>query len=42
MSTDTIIALAIVAAAVGFLIRRAVLMARAKKAAGPDCDSCGH
>lgn len=42
MSIDTIVALAIVAAAAGFLIRRAVLTARAKKAAGPGCDNCGH
>lgn len=42
MTTDTIVALAIVAAAAGFLIRRAVLTARAKKAAGPGCDNCGH
>jgi hypothetical protein len=42
MQTDTIIALAIVAAAVAFLIRRAVLQARARKARGPGCDNCGH
>jgi hypothetical protein len=42
MTTDTIIALAIVAAAVVFLIRRAVLQARARKALGPGCDNCGH
>lgn len=42
MQTDTIIALAIVAAAVAFLIRRAVLQARARKAQGPGCDNCAH
>ena len=42
MSADTIIALAIVAAAAGFLIRRAVKSARARRAAGPGCDDCGH
>jgi len=42
MSGDTVIALAIVAAAAGFLIRRAVRSARAKRAAGPGCDNCGH
>ena len=42
MSADTIITLAIVAAALGFLIRRAVRTARAKKAAGPGCNNCGH
>lgn len=42
MSADTIIALAIVAAAVAFLVRRAVLKTRARRAAGPDCDKCGH
>jgi hypothetical protein len=42
MSGDTMIALAIVAAAVVFLVRRAVLKARARRAAGPDCDNCGH
>lgn len=42
MSADTIVALAIVAAAVGFIVRRAVLAARARKARGPGCDNCGH
>ena len=42
MSIDTIIALAIVAVAAAFIIRRAVRAARAKKAAGPGCDNCGH
>lgn len=42
MSGDTILALAIVVAAAGFLIRRAVRSARAKKAAGAGCDHCGH
>lgn len=42
MSGDTIVALAIVAVAVGFLVRRAVLAARARKASGPGCDNCGH
>lgn len=42
MSGDTIIALAIVAAAVAFLVRRAVLKARARRAAGPGCGNCGH
>ena len=42
MSLDTIIALAIVAAAVAFIARRAVLASRARKAAGPGCDNCGH
>jgi hypothetical protein len=42
MPADTLIALAIVAAAVGFLVRRAVRSARAKKASGPGCDNCAH
>jgi hypothetical protein len=42
MPTDTIIALAIVAAAIAFLARRALLKARARKAQGPGCDNCGH
>lgn len=42
MKADTIVALSIVAAAVAFLIRRAVLQARARKAKGPGCDNCAH
>ncbi len=42
MPIDTIVALGIVAAAIGFLVRRALLKARARKAQGPDCDNCGH
>lgn len=42
MRADTVVALAIVAAAVVFLVRRAVRKARARRAAGPDCDNCGH
>ena len=42
MAIDTLIALAIVAAAVGFLVRRAMRSARAKKAGGPGCDDCPH
>ncbi len=42
MPADTLIALAIVATAIGFLVRRALLKARARKAQGPGCDNCGH
>lgn len=42
MTTDTIVALTIVAAAVAFLVRRAVRQARARKAQGPGCDNCAH
>lgn len=42
MTTDTFIALAIVAAAAAWLVRRAVLQARARKAQGPSCDNCAH
>jgi hypothetical protein len=42
MPLDTVVALGIVAAAVAFLAWRAVLKARAKKAQGPGCDTCGH
>ena len=42
MPLDTVVALGIVAAAVAFLARRAVVKARAKKAQGPGCDNCGH
>lgn len=42
MPIDTIVALSIVAAAIGFLARRAVVKARARKAQGPGCDNCGH
>lgn len=42
MKGDTIAALAVVAAAVLFLIRRAVRQARARKAKGPGCDNCAH
>ncbi len=40
MSVDTLIALAIVATAAGFLVWRAVRNARARKAHGPSCDRC--
>ncbi|MCC7003951.1 MAG: FeoB-associated Cys-rich membrane protein [Gemmatimonadaceae bacterium] len=42
MPADTLIALAIVAAAVGFLVRRAWRSSRARKAGGPGCDNCPH
>jgi hypothetical protein len=45
MLADTLIALAIVAAAVGFLVRRALRAARAKQAqqaGGPSCENCPH
>lgn len=42
MPADTLLALAIVAAAVGFLVRRALRAARARKASGPGCDNCPH
>jgi hypothetical protein len=42
MRPDTLLALAIVAGAVTFLVRRAVLSARARKASGPSCDNCPH
>ena len=42
MTTDTLIALAIVAAAAAWLVRRAVLPARARTAQGPSCDNCAH
>ncbi len=42
MSADTIAVVVIVAGAVAFLVRRAVLSARARKAAGPGCDRCAH
>jgi len=42
MSGDTVIAIAIVVAAAAFLVRRVVRSARAKRAAGPGCDNCGH
>jgi hypothetical protein len=42
MSPDTLITLAIVAGAVAYLVRRAVVQARARKASGPGCDNCGH
>ncbi len=42
MRPDTLAALAIVAAAVAFLVRRAVRQARARKAGGPGCDRCAH
>jgi uncharacterized membrane-anchored protein len=42
MTTDTLIALAIVAGAVAYLVRRAVLQSRARKAQGPSCDNCAH
>lgn len=45
MSADTLVALAIVAGAVAFLVRRAVRQARARKAGGhggAGCDRCAH
>jgi len=39
MTTDTVLALAIVAAAVFFLVRRAV---RARRGAKSGCANCGH
>lgn len=42
MPIDTWIALAIVGAAIAYLLRRALLKAKARKASGPGCDSCGH
>lgn len=42
MPADTIVALAIVAAAAAWLVRRAVRQARARKAHGPDCGDCPH
>ncbi len=45
MRPDTVIALAIVAVALGVVIRRLVRelrAARTKRAGGPGCDSCGH
>ena len=39
MTTDTVLALAIVAAAVSFLVRRAV---RARRGAKSGCANCGH
>lgn len=42
MRPDTLIALAIVAGAVAFLVRRAVIQSRARKASGPGCDNCAH
>ena len=42
MRLDTLIALGIVAAALAYLVRRAVLQSRARKASGPSCDNCAH
>lgn len=42
MPLDTVIALAIVGGALGYLLRRALRKSRARKAGGPDCNSCGH
>jgi hypothetical protein len=42
MPLDTVVALGIVAAAIAFLARRALLKSRARKTQGPGCDNCGH
>ncbi|MEN9790860.1 MAG: hypothetical protein RLZZ63_518 [Gemmatimonadota bacterium] len=45
MRVDTVITLAIVAVALGMVIRRLVKQmraARTKPAGGPGCDDCGH
>ena len=45
MRLDTVITLAIVAVALGTVIRRLMKQmraARAKPAGGPGCDNCGH
>lgn len=39
MTVDTLVVLAIVVAAVGFLVRRVVMSRRKAK---HDCDNCGH
>lgn len=45
MRLDTVITLAIVAVALGAVIRRLMKQmqaARTKRAGGPGCDNCGH
>jgi hypothetical protein len=45
MRPDTVITLAIVAVALGAVIRRLMKQMRAarpKRAGGPGCDNCGH
>ncbi len=45
MRLDTVITLAIVAVAIGAVIRRLTKQmraARTKRAGGPGCDGCGH
>ena len=42
MAPDTLVALTVVAGAVAYLVRRAVLKARVRKARGPSCDDCAH
>lgn len=42
MRSDTVIVAGIVVAAIAYLLRRAWRQARARKAAGPDCDHCAH
>lgn len=42
MRGDTIAVVLVVAAAAGYLIRRMVLAARAKRNKSSGCDHCGH
>lgn len=42
MSADTILVIAIVLGAVGFLLRRALRTRKAGHGGGAGCDNCGH